>query len=77
MDQGQPVPGCSSAHHCWSIPRRLLPSHDGGLGSVVTTSRDYQVRYHDGIIVGVFQAVSFPAMTGAWGAWSPPLETTK
>ena len=26
---------------------------------------------------GVFHASAFPAMTGAWGAWAPPLERTK
>ena len=29
------------------------------------------------IVLGVFHAVSFPAMTGAWGAWAPPLEKTQ
>ena len=29
------------------------------------------------VLVGLFHAVSFPAMTGAWGAWAPPLEITK
>ena len=26
---------------------------------------------------GIFHAVAFPAMTGAWGAWAPPLEKTQ
>ena len=29
------------------------------------------------ILLGIFHAVSFPAMTGAWGAWAPPLEKTQ
>ena len=29
------------------------------------------------ILLGLFHAVSFPAMTGAWGAWAPPLEKTQ
>jgi len=29
------------------------------------------------ILLGVFHASAFPAMTGAWGAWAPPLERTK
>ena len=29
------------------------------------------------IVLGVCHAVSFPAMTGAWAAWAPPLEKTQ
>ena len=29
------------------------------------------------VILGSLHAVAFPAMTGAWGAWAPPLEITK
>ena len=29
------------------------------------------------VFSGVFHASAFPAMTGAWGAWAPPLERTK
>jgi len=29
------------------------------------------------ILLGVFHAVAFPAMTGCWGAWAPPLEKTQ
>jgi len=29
------------------------------------------------IILGIFHAVAFPAMTGAWGTWAPPLEKTQ
>lgn len=29
------------------------------------------------VLLGVFHAVSFPALSGAWGAWAPPLERTK
>ena len=29
------------------------------------------------ILLGVLHAVAFPAMTGAWGAWAPPLEKTQ
>lgn len=29
------------------------------------------------ILLGIFHAVAFPAMTGSWGAWAPPLEKTQ
>ena len=29
------------------------------------------------IVLGVFHAVAFPAMTGAWATWAPPLERTQ
>ena len=29
------------------------------------------------VLIGLTHAVAFPAMTGAWGAWAPPLEITK
>ena len=29
------------------------------------------------VLIGLFHAVAFPAMTGAWGAWGPPAEVTK
>merc|ERR1719186_2207040 len=29
------------------------------------------------LLLGVFHAVAFPAMTGCWGAWAPPLEKTQ
>jgi len=29
------------------------------------------------ILLGIFHAVAFPAMTGCWGAWAPPLEKTQ
>jgi len=29
------------------------------------------------ILLGIFHAVAFPAMTGCWGAWAPPLERTQ
>jgi len=29
------------------------------------------------IMLGIFHAVAFPAMTGSWGAWAPPLEKTQ
>ena len=29
------------------------------------------------ILLGCLHAVAFPAMTGAWGAWAPPLEKTR
>ena len=29
------------------------------------------------IVLGVLHAVAFPAMTGAWGAWAPPMEITQ
>ena len=28
-------------------------------------------------VIGLFHAVSFPAMTGAWAAWAPPSEITQ
>ena len=29
------------------------------------------------VLIGLFHAVAFPAMTGAWGAWAPPMEITQ
>ena len=29
------------------------------------------------LVIGLFHAVSFPAMTGAWASWAPPSEITQ
>ena len=29
------------------------------------------------VLIGMFHAVAFPAMTGAWAVWGPPQEVTK
>jgi hypothetical protein len=84
--QGQPVPGCGGAHHCGRLPRRLISRHDRSLGSLVTPARDHQVGSHHDLIYNPYhhllqhnfkKYLHHYSRSVTWGAWSPPLETTK